>query len=908
MSLIRRKWYPSVTSADQARRVSPYAALVDDPDLAGDRWASDVVLSDGSTIHVRPIRPDDGDGLVDFHERQSRESIYFRFFSPRPHLSDKDVHHLTNVDGIDRMAFVAERDDELLGVARYDRYGNRPVAEVAFFTDDRYNGRGIATVLLEYLAAHAREVGIARFEAQVLPSNRRMVRVFQQAGFEASSEFADGIIEVSFAIEPSESAVEAMAERAQRAERQAVVRLLEPRAVAVIGAGRDPSGIGHRVLRNLLAEPFGGSVHPVHPEAAAIAGVKAAPAVRDLPEEVDLAVICVPAAEVAKVVEECGRARIAAVVIISAGFAETGADGEAAQAEVVATARRFGVRVLGPNCLGVINTDPAIRLHATFAEISPIPGRVGLLSQSGTMGAVILERARRVGLGISSFVAVGNKADLSGNDLLLYWLDDERTDVVLLYLESFGNPRRFGRNVRRVAATKPVFAVRSGAALEMDTAGWLDDDTIDALLRQTGVVRVPTIAALLDAALVASHQPVPTGTRIAVIGNSGGSASMAADACIDAGLELAEFSPETVSATRTLRLHGRPGPNPVDLRYDATADQYAEVLAPVLVDPEVDVVLVVHAPYDTDDRGHIEAVLDRAAAEHPETTIVACIYGPHPPVTAGGVPVFDFPDEAAHAIGRYVRYASWRAGQELGEVLAVDDPDRVRAVVAATLDRPQPTTISPETARAVLAAAGLAPVPVWVLRDLDDLSGVDVAGPVAVKADHHRPGATTRELGVALDLHDADDRAEAAQEIAEAMGDHAFPMIVQPMVAAGTDVRIAIETHPIVGPVVRVGPGGGAGRFADAPRRVLPLTDLAASELVAESGVAEMLDGPATLHLVDLVRRLTAVVDAAPEIVELTCDPVIVRPDAADVVEVRITIAPVQADTSPPVRRLETSD
>lgn len=888
-----------------------YAGRVDPAEPDRNRWAADVVLSDGSTMHVRPIRPDDGDALVDFHERQSRESIYFRFFSPRPHLSEKDVHHLTNVDGIDRMAFVAERDAEVLGVARYDRYGARPVAEVAFFTDDRYNGRGIATLLLEYLAAHAREVGITRFEAQVLPSNRRMVRVFQQAGFEASSAFADGVIEVSFDIEPSESAMEAMAQRALRSERQAVVRLLEPRAVAVVGAGRDPSGIGHRVLRNLLSAPFAGSVHPVHPEAEAIAGVRAVNSVRDLPDEVDLAVICVPAAEVAAVVEACGRERIAAVVVISAGFAEAGPEGETAQADVLAAARRFGVRVLGPNCLGVINTDPAVRLHATFAEIAPLPGRVGLLSQSGTLGAVILERARRGGLGISSFVAVGNKADLSGNDLLLYWLDDPRTDVVLLYLESFGNPRRFGRNVRRVGATKPVFAVRSGGALDVDAAGWLDDDTVDALLRQTGVVRVPTIAALLDAALVASHQPVPAGPRVAVVGNSGGSASMAADACLDAGLELADLGPETAAALDDLRLHGRAKANPVDLRYDAGADHYAQVLDRVLVDAAVDVALVVHAPYDADDRGHIEAVLDRAAAQHPDTTIVACIYGPHPPVTPGGVPVFDFPDEAAHAMGRYVRYATWRAGEELGSVLELDESSAAAVcdIVGRSIDRSRRTTVlDPETARSVLTASGIDPVPVSVLRSPSDLDAARADGPVAIKADRHRPGASTRQLGVALDLDDADDRVDAVAAIAEALGDDAWPMLVQPMVAAGTDVRVAVETHPIVGPVVRVGPGGGAGRFAEAPRHVLPITDLAVAGLVADSGVAEMLDPRATGHLVELIRRLAAVVDAAPEIVDLVCDPVIVRSDGADVVEVRVAVAPARPDDAPPVRRLEAAD
>ena len=895
-------------------------------DAAEHRWASDVVLTDGTTARLRPISPGDGDAIRSFHSRQSRESVYFRYFSPRPNLSDEDVHHLTHVDGIDRMAFVAERDGELIGVARYDRYGDRPVAEVAFFTDDEHHGRGIATLMLEYLAAYGREVGISRFEAHVLPTNRRMVRVFVQAGFEVASEFHDGVIEVTLDIQPSEGAARAMDARASEAERQAVVRLLEPRSVAVVGAGRSPSSIGHRILRNLLEGtngiPFRGPVHPVHPEAPSVAGVRAYRSVLDIPDPVDLAVVSVPAAEVVDVVEQCGRARVRAAVVISAGFAETGPEGQEEQNRLLTTARRFGVRILGPNCLGVVNTAEEVSLHATFADIAPLTGRVGLLSQSGTLGAVILESARRMGLGISSFVAVGNKADLSGNDLLQYWMDDDRTDVVLLYLESFGNPRRFGRNVRRVAASKPVFAVRSGAVLDQsegrdddgddhgddggdgDRSG-LDDDTIDALLRQTGVVRVPTIASLLDAALVASHQSVPAGSGVVVVGNSGGSASMAADACVAAGLTLTELDVRTMRAIDHIRLHGRRSSNPVDLRYDVRPDDYASVLDAVLVDPGVDVALVVHAPYDRDDQDRIAAVFDRASAEHPGVTLVACIYGPHPPVTPGGVPVFDFPDEAAHAVGRVARHGAWRDDEERGDVLALDDADVVSAIVHETLDGAHRRVVEPEQARRIIEAAGVTPVPVEVFRSLAELEGVSVDGSVAIKADHHAPGAATRQGGVDLDLTEADEVRQAAAEIAEALGADAWPMLLQPMVAPGTNVKIAVETHPVVGPVVRVGPGGGAGRFADAPRRVLPITDLAAQDLLADSGMAEILDEASCAHVLDLVRRLAAVGDAAPEILELVCDPVLVRPDAADVLEVRIVLQSVRPDRTPPVRRVD---
>ncbi len=872
-----------------------------------ERWSADVVLSDGSTTHVRPITPNDADAVRAFHERQSRESIYFRFFSPRPRLSDKEVEHLTTVDGLDRMAFVAERDDVLLGLAQYDRVGNRPEAEVAFFTDDQYHGRGIATLMLEYLAAYAREVGISGFEAHVLPSNRRMVRVFKQAGFQASSEFADGVIEVTMGIEPTDGAATAMAERARAAERQAVVRLLEPRSVAVVGAGRDPGGIGHRTLHNLLRGPFRGPVYPVHPEAHSIAGVRAHTSVAEILDEVDLAVICVPASEVASVIEDCGRAGVGAAIVISAGFAETGTAGREEQQRILDAARRFGVRILGPNCLGVINTDPAVALHATFAEISPVAGRVGLLSQSGTLGAVILDRARSKGLGISTFVAVGNKADLSGNDILQYWLDDDRTDVVLLYLESFGNPRRFGRNVRQVSQTKPVFAVRAGAVLERDEDRALDDDTIDALLRETGVVRVPTISALLDAALVAGNQPVPAGSGVAVVGNSGGhggaAAAVADDACVEGGLHLAELSADTLDALDGIRLHGRSTSNPVDLPYDAEPEHYERVLAAVLTDPAVDTLLVTHAPYERD-QSRIAAAFDAAHASHPDATIVACIHGAHPALTPGGVPVFDFPDEAALALGRVVRHRTWLDAEHLGTVRTLENPVGLRALVRGSLRSLGPLDLPPEYARSVLRSGGVESVPVRVLLAVADAEEVELSAPVAVKAERHAVGAAIRERGVALDVDDHDDLLSAVSTIAESLGDDAWPMLVQPMTASGTDVRIAIETHPVVGPVIRVGPGGGAGRFAVAPRRVLPISDRTADELIEASGVAEILDQQSHDRLRDLIQRLGAIVDAAPEIVDLVCDPVIVRPDAAAVVEVRITVASVENDDEPSVRRL----
>jgi succinyl-CoA synthetase alpha subunit/GNAT superfamily N-acetyltransferase len=475
-------------------------------------WEADVVLADGGTAHIRPILPDDGQRVVDFHGRQSPESIYFRYFTPRPELPEPEVERLTHVDYSDRMAFVALLDDVLVGVARYDRLPTRSEAEVAFFVDDRHQGRGIATVLLEYLAEAARRTGITAFTATVLPSNGRMVGVFRNAGFTAASRFGDGVIEVRLDLQPTPEAEAAITARAQRAEAEAVRRLLAPRSVAVIGAGRGPNGVGHAVLRNVLEHEFAGPVYAVNPAADQVADVPAVHDINDIDGPVDLAIVVVPAAQVPAVVEECGRKGVPAVIVISAGFAEASPAGAALSAAALRAARRFGTRLLGPNCLGVINTDPAVRLHATFATPNPRPGPVALLSESGTIGGVILDRIGEAGLGASSFAAIGNRADVSANDMLQYWADDPRTGLVLLYLESFGNARKFSRIARELGRTKPIVAVKSQGAARAYPSDGADTHpaAIEALLEQTGVVRVDTLAQLLDVARVRGCGPAPS--------------------------------------------------------------------------------------------------------------------------------------------------------------------------------------------------------------------------------------------------------------------------------------------------------------------------------------------------------------------------------------------------------------
>ncbi|MGZ4640251.1 MAG: GNAT family N-acetyltransferase, partial [Actinomycetes bacterium] len=424
-------------------------------------WEADVVLRDGGTAHLRPIRPEDADLLRRFYSRLSDETIYFRFFSLYRQLSDKDVTKFTVVDHVDRVALIATVGDEMIGVVRYERVGPDE-AEVAFNIEDAHQGRGVGAVFLEHIAAAARERGVARFVADVLPTNRKMLRVFQDAGYVVAHAMEDGVVRLEFSLEPTENSRAVTFAREHRAEAASVARLLQPRSVAVVGASRSPHSIGHTVLRHIIDGGFTGSVHAVNPHAEEVAGVPSYGSIRDVPADVDLAVLAVPAEDVEQVVAECAPKGVRGLVVVSSGFAETGEAGRARQQRLVRLARGAGMRVVGPSSFGVVVTDPEISLNASLSPVMPPRGRLGFFSQSGALGIALLDNVVERGLGISSFVSAGNRVDVSGNDLMQFWEDDEATDAVMLYLESLGNPRKFARITRRVGRQKPILAVKSG--------------------------------------------------------------------------------------------------------------------------------------------------------------------------------------------------------------------------------------------------------------------------------------------------------------------------------------------------------------------------------------------------------------------------------------------------------------
>ncbi|MFI6420996.1 GNAT family N-acetyltransferase [Streptomyces sp. NPDC050842] len=559
-----------------------------------DHWEADVVLRDGGTARIRPITADDADRLVSFYEQVSDESKYYRFFAPYPRLSAKDVHRFTHHDFVDRVGLAATVGGEFIATVRYDRIDDRGMpasgpadeAEVAFLVQDAHQGRGVASALLEHIAAVARERDIRRFAAEVLPANNKMIKVFTDAGYTQKRSFEDGSVRLHLDLEPTVRSLAVQRAREQRAEARSVQRLLTPRSVAVVGAGRAPGGVGRTVLRNLLGAGFTGRVHAVNAALtdgpAELDGVPAHRSVAAIGEPVDLAIVAVPAERVPEVVADCGEHGVLGLVVLSAGYAESGPAGRERQRQLVRQARSYGMRIIGPNAFGIINTSEDVRLNASLAPHMPAAGRIGLFTQSGAIGIALLAGLHRHGAGLSSFISAGNRADVSGNDFLQHWYDDPGTDVVLLYLESIGNPRKFTRLARRTAAVKPVVVVKGARHSGSAPPGHrvpvtrIPHATVSALLRQAGVIRVDTVTELVDAGLLLAAQPLPAGPRVAILGNSESLGLLTYDACLTEGL-------------RPLR--------PLDLTTAAGPADFRDALAAALADETSDAVVVTAIPW-----------------------------------------------------------------------------------------------------------------------------------------------------------------------------------------------------------------------------------------------------------------------------------------------------------------------
>ena len=894
-----------------------------DPDATGAypaSWEADVVLKDGHTVHVRPIVPDDADRLARFHQRQSPESIYFRYFSPRPTLSEKDIHHFTHVDHHSRVAFVALLDDEMVGVARYEMYRGTDTAEVAFFVDDEHHGRGLATVLLEYLAAAGQENGVRRFNASTLPSNRKMLGVFAAAGYDVASNFDDGVIEVAFDISPTDVSVAAMDRRERVAEAASVRRLLSPASVAVVGAGTRRGGLGAEVFQNLLDHGFQGAVYPVNRDAATVAGVSAYASVEDLPEGVDLVVVATPAADVPEIVEQCGRHQVGGVIVLSAGFSESGPAGTELQRRVVDATRRHGMRLLGPNCLGVLNTDPSVRLDATLNPVVPPEGRVGVLTEAGTLAAAIIEYAARIELGISTFIAAGNRADITVSDLLSYWVEDERTEAVLLSLATKSLLPRFVRAARATSLVKPVAALHTTMARPGASAAAQEGDRrAQAMFRQTGVISVATLEQLFDLGRILADQPVPMGAGVAVVGNSDGAVMLAADACIGAGLELVDLA--------VVDAEGHPIDNPVDLSYRATAQDFAQALAVLAADPRVDSVLVIYTPPSLDlDAEVVQVILDASAA-HPEVTFVSTMLGAAgrgrlvdtnvatdtgtPAATKIAVPIFRFPEDAAHALGRLAGYRAWRRSADVGggELPLGCDPVAACAVIAAAVADPMNTgtvRLDHAQAEALLSAYLVEVAERRVVETVDQ--AVDAAEqlgwPVVLKAAARDRRSRSAVSGVVLDVADEDRLRSMWERMTDAIGPAMLPAVVQRLVDTGVDVAVTVRVDSSGAGTIEVGLGGPAAIVGDTQLGVLPLRLADAAALVSSSPIGRAISDPLDrVPVVELVHRLAALAEQVDTAMVLRVDPVVASGGEALVADVEITVGDPVDDFQ--VRRLE---
>jgi acetyl coenzyme A synthetase (ADP forming)-like protein len=875
----------------------------------------DVALRDGATVTVRPLTASDEPALGRLLDELSLESRMLRFFSAGADVQ-RAARYMAGLTPDRGRGLVAVTGDpeRLIAHAAYIRE-DATRAEVAFEVADDWQGRGISTLLLAHLSEQATADGIETFSAVVLPENRRMIQVFRDSGFAVEVKSEPGELLVELPAELGDEAHARFEERDHVAAAAAVAHVLRPESVVVIGVSTREGSVGAAVLGNLQAAGYQGRLHLVHPREAAIGGVPAYRSVAEIPDPVELAVIALPADAVVDVARECAAAGVRALVVLSAGFAEIGPRGRDRQAELLAVCRAGGMRLVGPNCLGVLNTAASVGLNASFAPVAPSPGRVAFGSQSGAFGIAAVAEAARRGLGLSSFVSTGNKADLSGNDLLRFWEDDDGTDVIGLYLESFGNPRRFGQIARRVAARKPVIAVKSGRsaagsrAAASHTGALLaaSDSTVDALFEHAGVIRTGTVGELFDVAALLSGQPLAAGDRVGIVTNAGGPGIACADACEAAGLRVEPLP------TKTRRRLARHLPreatttNPVDMIASATAEDYRRALEAVAGDPSVDAVIAIFIPpLVTQARDVAEAV--RAASEATRATgkpLLAVWMAQDDAALAtlaGGVPAYGTPEEAVRALAHAVRYGRWRqTATEPPEIPADVDADAAAATISEVLAEGGGWLV-PDRVAELLAAYGVPQVTATVAATPAAVARCAAAihGDVAVKA--IAPGLIHKsDVGaVRLGIRGAAAAGRAAREIAASVrkaGHTPVGYLVQAMAPEGVEMLVGVTSDPDWGPVVACAAGGRAVELlGDVQSRLAPLSPRDAGEMVRSLRTFPLLDGyrgaprADAAALEDVLVRIAALAAAHPEIAELDCNPVLVGPDGATVVDARVRV------------------
>ena len=860
---------------------------------------TDVILRDGSTLRLKAPAAEDAEALLEFFSGLSERSLYLRFHG-FPALGPRLVEPLLEPDWQERGALLGSLGGRVVAVANWVRLRDPGVAEVAFAVGDDFQRRGIGTRLLEQLAARAAQAGVEEFVAEVLHDNDRMLGVFRDAGFAVTRAGEGGELEIRLAIASTDTYRDHVAERDHVAVRASLEPFFRPGSVAVIGASKRRGSIGGELFRNILGGDFVGSVYPVNRNGDAVAGVHGYGAVGEIAEAVDLAVICLPGELVLDAAEEALGAGVRALVVISAGFAETGSEGAERQQRLLGLVREHGARLLGPNCLGIAST--AVHLNATFAPRSFPPGKIGFSSQSGALGLALLERAEATGLGVTSFVSVGNKADVSSNDLLEWWEDDDETELVVLYLESFGNPRAFARIARRVARRKPILALKGGTtragmrAAGSHTAALAGSDAAaDALFADAGVIRARTLDELIDVASLLSAQPVPRGRRVAVVTNAGGLGILAADACEALGLELPTPSEETRAALAMVLPGEASIANPIDMLGGANAESFEQALPPVLADPSFDAAIVLFVPTVGTDEEAVGAAISRAAATAVDKPVLCAFLSakgaPAALQSVAHVPSFAYPEAAAKALARAVERGEWlrRPADSVPELEC--DAEEAHAVVREAVTAGG-GWLDPELTRRLLEAYGVPLVPERVAETEEAAveAARELGFPVVLKT--AAPGAhKTEQGGIALDLADEAAVLDASERIGP-------PFLVQPFIRGGAELLAGALQDPVFGPLVAFGPGGVlAELIGEAQFQLAPLTNLDAEELVRSGKAGRLVAGfrgtpPADEGaLVDLLLRLSLLAEELPEVAELDLNPVLALPDRCLVVDARVRVA-----------------
>lgn len=884
--------------------------------MAGGPAATTETLRDGRVVVVRPVLGTDAAGIEGFWRRLDAPAR--RRFVELAQLAPDDPGGAAVIQpgrGAGVIALEEGPATRTVGLARYQRIA-ADAAQFLVFVDASYRRAGLGTVLVRRLAEAARHAGLRRLVSDVSTNDVSVLRLLADLGLDYQEQTTGENVHASFAVQETDEYLDAVLADQRAGARIALEPFLRPGSIAVVGASENKASIGGLLFGHLLASGFGGALYPVNPHHDAVQGVRAYPDLSSCPVPPDLVLVVVPASAVAGIIDEAGAVGVRAACVISAGFAEVGGEGRALQDDLVRRARAAGVRLIGPNCMGLLNGGPEARFNATFSPVFPPKGSLAFVSQSGGLGLAALTLLAGPSLGVSSFVSVGNTVDLSPNDLLLFWDDDPGTDLVLAYLESVPDPRRFARVARRVARHKPIVVVKAGrstsgrrAASSHTAALAAGEPAVDALFHQAGVIRAESLEEMFDVASVASNQPAPSGRRVAVLTNGGGPGILVADACEAAGLLVPELSSETQAALRA----GLPAEasvrNPVDMVASAGAEQYGRCVRCLVGADEVDAVIVVFVPPFLTRADDVARELTVALGElSPAKPVVAVFMMAEPPpgcLAEAGVPNFTYPERAASALGRMARWSEWRS-RPTGHVVLPPgmDPERGRAAVDHELEEP-PTGgwMSAAAAGELLDAYGIPAVRSRLVREPGEAGAVqeEFGGPVVVKlaAPIHKSDVG----GVALGLDSPQAAGEALEQIRGAltdagMADQAEEFIVQEQVNDGVEMIVGVSHDPAFGPLVIAGLGGTTVELlGDVALRITPLSDRDVAEMLRSLRSYRLLTGYRNFPVLDvaafseLLHRVSALVEDIPEVAEIDLNPVFVRPHGAVVGDVRIRLA-----------------